>query len=131
RALLERTFGIHREAPLPRFAPRRFEAWAADAGLCERPPGGDVVLFPGCTVENNAPEIGRDTVEVLRRNAVDVRAVRGLSCCGMPAWETGDLPTLRRNARRNLDRLMPFVDTGAKVVVLGPTCAMMLRREYP
>jgi glycerol-3-phosphate dehydrogenase subunit C len=34
-------------------------------------------------------------------------------------------------ARANLDALMPHVDAGAKVIVINPTCSMMLRREYP
>jgi Fe-S oxidoreductase len=131
RALLERTLGIHRRKKLPLYAPHTFERWAVEADLCDGPPGGEVVLYPTCTVQNNEPQIGRDAVEVLQHNAVDVRCTRGLACCGMPAWESGDLATLRRRARRNLDLLVPFVDAGALVVPLVPTCAMMLRREYP
>jgi len=131
RLLLEKTLGIHRDKQLPTFAPRTFEAWAVEAGLTKGAPGAEVVLFQSCAVDNNEPDIGRDTVEVLRANGVDVRCVRGLGCCGMPAWECGDLPELRRRARRNLDVLVPHVDAGSTIVALGPTCAMMLRREYP
>ena len=87
RLLLEKTLGIHRDKQLPTFAPRTFEAWATDAGLTKGGPGAEVVLFQSCYVDNNEPEIGRDTVDVLRANGVDVRCVRGLGCCGMPAWE--------------------------------------------
>jgi glycerol-3-phosphate dehydrogenase subunit C len=131
RVLMEKTLGIHRDKQLPAFAPRTFETWAAEAGLTKGAPGAEVVLFQSCYVDNNEPEIGRDTVEVLRANGVDVRCVRGLGCCGMPSWECGDLPELRRRARRNLDVLQPHVDAGSTIVALGPTCGMMLRREYP
>jgi Fe-S oxidoreductase len=131
RRLLEKTLGIHRDKLLPPFAPRTFEAWAVDEGLTKGAPGAEVVLFQTCFVDNNDPDIGRDTVEVLRANGVGVRCARGLGCCGMPAWECGDLPELRRRARRNLDVLEPHVDAGSAVVALGPTCGMMLRREYP
>jgi len=131
RLLLEKTLGIHRDKQLPTFAARTFEAWAADAKLIARAPGAEAVLFQSCYVDNNEPDIGRDTVEVLRANDVDIRAVRGLGCCGMPAWECGDLPEVRRRARRNLDVLIPHVEAGSTVVALGPTCGMMLRREYP
>ena len=57
--------------------------------------------------------------------------VKGLQCCGMPAWETGDLESVRKQAANNLRVLKPFVDAGAKVVAINPTCAMMMRREYP
>jgi glycerol-3-phosphate dehydrogenase subunit C len=131
RLLLEKTLGIHRDKQLPSFPSRTFEAWATDAGLTARAPGAEVVLFQSCYVDNNEPDIGRDTVEVLRGNGVDVRCARGLGCCGMPAWECGDLPELRRRARRNLDVLVPHVEAGSKIVALGPTCGLMLRREYP
>jgi Fe-S oxidoreductase len=49
----------------------------------------------------------------------------------MPAWEAGDLDALRRQASVNLERLRPFLDAGAKVVAINPTCAMMMRNEYP
>jgi len=131
RVLMEKTLGIHRDKLLPTFAPRTFEAWASESGLMARGKGPEAILFPGCFVENNEPEIGRDTVEALRANGVDVRCERGLACCGMPAWECGDLRELRRRARRNLDVLVPHVEAGSTIVALGPTCGMMLRREYP
>ena len=49
----------------------------------------------------------------------------------MPAWEAGDLDSLRRQAAHNLERLRPFIEAGAKVVAINPTCAMMMRNEYP
>jgi len=131
RVLLEKTLGIHREKQLPVFAARTFETWAVEAGLTKGGAGAEVVLFQTCYVDNNEPEIGRDTVEVLRANSVDVRCVRGLGCCGMPSWESGDLRELRRRARRNLDVLTPHVEAGSKVIAINPTCGMMLRREYP
>jgi glycerol-3-phosphate dehydrogenase subunit C len=131
RIFLEKVLGIHRDKLLPQFASTTFEKWAARAGKVSSQPGGEVVLFQTCYVQNNEPEIGRDTVEVMERNSVDVRCTRGLECCGMPAWERGDLDTLRRHAMVNLVKLAPFVEQGAKVVALNPTCSMMLRREYP
>lgn len=49
----------------------------------------------------------------------------------MPAWETGDLESLRRWAHRDLELLLPYVEKGAKVLVVNPTCSMMMRREWP
>jgi glycerol-3-phosphate dehydrogenase subunit C len=131
RWFLEKVVGIHRDKLLPEFAAGSFTAWAARTGRVGAEPGGEAVLFPTCYVEHNEPQIGKDTVEVLERNRVDLRCARGLACCGMPAWEKGDLDTLRRNAAHNLDVLTPFADRGARVIAINPTCAMMLRREYP
>jgi Fe-S oxidoreductase len=90
-----------------------------------------VVLFQTCFVQHNQPEVGQDALFVLRKNGVDARVVKGLRCCGMPAWEQGDLETLRTQARVDLDLLLPFVEAGAKVAVVNPTCSMMMRREWP
>jgi glycerol-3-phosphate dehydrogenase subunit C len=49
----------------------------------------------------------------------------------MPAWERGDLDTLQKFAAANLKILTPFVERGAKVVAINPTCSMMMRREHP
>jgi Fe-S oxidoreductase len=131
RIFLEKALGIHRDKLLPDFAATTFEKWAQRAGKIGRGAGGEVVLFQTCYVQNNEPQIGRDTVEVMERNSVDIRCVRGLLCCGMPAWERGDLETLRRQARANLEILLPFVEKGAKVIAINPTCSMMMRREHP
>ena len=131
RVLMEKVVGIHRDKLLPDFARQTFDAWAEGRGLVKAEPGGEAVLFQTCFVQHNDPGLGRDVVEVMSRNGVDLRVVKGLACCGMPAWEAGDLASLRAAARRDLDLLMPYVERGAKVLVVNPTCSMMMRREWP
>jgi len=136
RWFLEQALGIHRDKDLPDFASSTFERWAAGEGRVltapvegQEPP--EAVLFQTCYVQNNEPQIGRDALEVLDANEVPTTCAKGLGCCGMPSWEKGDLDTLRKRARHNLDVLEPFVDAGAKVLVINPTCSMTMRREYP
>jgi Fe-S oxidoreductase len=131
RVLMEKAVGLHRDKLLPEFASEPFDAWAEREGYVKREPGGEVVLFQTCFVQHNEPDLGKDALYVLKRNGVDVRVVKGLLCCGMPAWEHGDLAALRAQARQDLDLLLPFVDRGAKVLVVNPTCSMMMRREWP
>jgi Fe-S oxidoreductase len=131
RWFMEKLVGIDRRKLLPNFAQTTFESWAKGAGLMDKGVGGEAVLFQTCYVQGNEPQIGMDTVDVLEKNGVDVRCEKGLECCGMPAWEGGNLELLRKKAHANLDRLMPYVEAGAKVIALNPTCSMMLRREYP
>lgn len=131
RVFMEAVLGIHRDKLLPDFAPSTFERWAEQNGKMKEDPQPEVVLFQTCYVQNNEPQVGRDTLEVLERNQVKVTCARGLQCCGMPRWEHGDLEGLRAQAKANLDRLTPYVEQGAKVVAINPTCSMMLRREYP
>jgi glycerol-3-phosphate dehydrogenase subunit C len=131
RWFMEKVLGVHRDKLLPDFARRTFEAWAERTGRIAKKPEGEAVLFQTCYVQNNEPQIGRDTVEVFEHNEVDIKCTKGLECCGMPAWESGNLEGVRKQAKANLDRLEPFVDAGAVVIGINPTCSMMLRMEYP
>ncbi len=129
RWFMEKLLGIHREKLLPEFAGSTFERWAqAEGRIKDR---GEAVLFQTCYVQNNEPEIGRDACAVMDANQVDMACAKGLGCCGMPSWEKGDLETVRKRAHHNLNLLMPYVEQGAKVLAVNPTCSMMMRREYP
>jgi len=131
RWVMEKAIGIDRRKLLPDFATQAFDAWAEGAGYVKPEPGGEAVLFQTCFVQNNDTRLGKDVLEVLGKNGVDVRVVKGLRCCGMPAWEHGELEPLRRQAHHDLDLLLPFVEKGAKVLVVNPTCSMVMRREWP
>ncbi len=131
RSFMHVALGIHKDKLLPDFAPQTFEAWAEENGRIGTPDGVEAVLFQTCYVQNNEPQIGKDTLDVLGRSQVKTACVKGLKCCGMPAWEAGDLEGLRSQAEANMKILMPFVEAGAKVIAINPTCAMMMRREYP
>jgi glycerol-3-phosphate dehydrogenase subunit C len=131
RVLMEKTLGVHRDKLLPDFAKQPFDAWAEEHGHVKAAPGGEVVLFQTCFVQHNEPQIGMDVLEALSACGVDARVVKGLRCCGMPSWEHGDLAALRAQAHDDLDLLMPYVEQGAKVLAVNPTCSMMMRREWP
>jgi len=131
RWFMEKVLGVHREKLLPEFAGTTFEKWATrENKIVEPAQKPEAVLFQTCYVQNNEPQIGRDAVAVLEHNEVNVGCVKGLKCCGMPAWEHGDIETLRKNAAHNIETLMPYVAAGAKVLAINPTCSMMMRREY-
>ncbi len=131
RWFLEKFLGIHRNKLLPYFSFTTFEQWATKLALIRENDKAETVLFQTCYVQHNEPQIGKDTIDVLDKNKVDCACVKGLKCCGMPAWEQGDLETLRANAKHNLDILIPFVERGSKVLAINPTCVLMMRREYP
>ena len=127
---MEKLIGIHRKKLLPDFKFFTFEKFAEKNVFIRKNQKAETVLFQTCYVQHNEPQIGKDTLEVLEKNKIDCACVNGLKCCGMPAWEQGDLDTLRANAKNNLDILIPFVEKGSIVLPINPTCAMMMRREY-
>jgi len=132
RWFMEKVLGVHRDKLLPDFAAQTFESWAQANGRVRAAGMGDeAVLFPTCYVQNNEPQIGRDALEVLDRNQVPTACAKGLACCGMPAWESGNLDEARRRAEHNLDALEPYVDAGAKVLAINPTCSMTMREKWP
>ena len=130
RWFLEKLIGVHRKKLLPDFNISTFEKFARKNDLIRYNQEAETVLFQTCYVQHNEPQIGKDTLLVLEKNKIDCACVNGLKCCGMPAWEQGDLDTLRANAKNNLDILIPFVEKGSIVLPINPTCAMMMRREY-
>lgn len=131
RWMMHLAVGIHRHKLLPKFPTTNFEKWAKKNGYIYDGERVEAILFHTCFIHNNEPEIGIDTVEVLKKNEVDVRCIKGMKCCGMPAWEHGDLKSVRKWANNNLDLLLPAVEKGAKVLVLQPTCSMMMKMEWP
>jgi len=132
RWFLEKVLGVHREKQLPDFAVRSFESRMKKQKRIFTEPREETeaVLFQTCYVQNNEPEIGLDCLSVMDENQVQIDCVKGLGCCGMPSWEKGDLVTLRKRAKNNLDVLSPWVEAGKKVLAINPTCSMMMRLEY-
>ncbi len=133
RPLLDKAAGIHPEASLPKFhfrtfARRRRGAGEADAQAPAR--GRRAALFATCFVNYNNPEIGMAAEAVLRRNGVDT-AFAYPGCCGMPQLEQGDCDNVAARARRTAAALAPHIDAGRDIVALMPSCALMLKKEWP
>ena len=125
---MEMTMGIHRDKLLPDFHSESFETWYGNHGL----PAGDpnkAVLFFTCFVNHNNPQIGKDAVEVFSRNGISLGCPKQV-CCGMPALEAGDVELAQKNARANVESLLPHVEAGRKVLAINPTCSYTLRKEY-
>ena len=130
RVVMEKTLGIHRDWVQPSFYSETVDRWFA-----KRTPGGSdenghVVLFTTCSVNYNDPIAGRSATVVLEHSDVRVDLCYE-RCCGMPYTDTGDMESAKRNAERNVADLLPFVERGARVVVPGPSCSLMLKEEYP
>jgi len=130
RVLLEKTVGIHRDWVQPTYEAETLERWFAKRGPRGEGRGDRVVLFPTCSVNYSDVETGRAAVEVLERSGLRVEVVYG-GCCGMPSTDVGDLDATRAAARSTVKRLRPHVEAGAKVVVPGPSCSLLIRTEYP
>ena len=128
RWIMEKLFGIHRERILPKYASETFRSWfdkRATHGAAKK-----VALFYTCSVNYNEPETGKACVKVLEKNGIEVVCPEQ-RCCGMPYLDGGDIEATRKSARANIDSLYALVKEGYDVVVPGPTCSYMLKKEYP
>jgi Fe-S oxidoreductase len=131
RVAMEKTVGIHRDWVQPTYCRDTLARWWRERGG-PRAAGanGRVVLFSTCSVNYNDPAAGRAAIEVLEKSDVRVE-LHSERCCGMPNTDTGDLDALRALAARNVGDLAPHVESGARIVVPGPSCSLLLKHEYP
>lgn len=86
-----------------------------------------VTLFIPCFVDQLMPEVGLDTVRVLRRLGYDIDFPRDQTCCGQPAFNSGYWDDARPVAAR-------FVEIfGDAEIVICPSgsCTTMVRNFYP
>ena len=144
RRLMERTVGVAAERVLPPFARKRFSTWfreralllasgAGQARPADAPTGarGKVAVFTTCLVEYQDPGIGQDLVKVYERNGIACELPEGISCCGMPWLDGGDVDRFLKDGERNVPVLAAAVRAGCDIVVPQPTCTYVLKREYP
>lgn len=135
RRTLEKFTGIHHGARLPRQAAETFEQRAAHeaAPLNEQAPAfgkRKAVLYATCFVNFHNTSIGAAARAVLARNGVVTEALHP-ACCGMPKLELGDLEAVAAAARKVTAELLPWIDKGYDIVALTPSCALMLKFEWP
>ncbi|MFQ5533801.1 MAG: (Fe-S)-binding protein [Sphingomonadales bacterium] len=134
RAAIERIAGIHRDAALPRFCGETFAAKARKepVPVNEHAPafGRKAVLYSTCFVNYNNPDIGLAARAVLARNGVTTETVYP-ECCGMPRLEHGDIAAVAESARKVAGELRRWIDEGYSVIALVPSCALMLKFEWP
>ncbi len=134
RPLLQAVGGVHKDAALPKFNGRSFIARAkADPPAVNKDApayGRKAVIYATCYGNYNNPEIGVATRAVLALNGVETE-VAYPGCCGMPQLEQGDIAKVAEKAKRVAADLRPWIDKGYDVIALVPSCALMLKFEWP
>ena len=125
KQLLEKTIGIDKRRQLPNFAPQTFQQWFRSRVDTETPknPKGMVVLFPDTTTNYNHPELGIATVNILEKLGYEV-ILPNSRCCGRPMLSNGMMSQAKANVDFNISSIYPFVEKGAKLVGIEPSCAL-------
>lgn len=86
-----------------------------------------VGLFVTCLVDLIRPRIGFAAIRLLDQAGFDVDVPRTQTCCGQPAWNSGDDRNARAIARQVVDAFEGF----DYVVAPSGSCAGMMRVHYP
>ncbi len=132
RLILEKTIGIHRDKKLPEFVSETFERWVSRHGLPAAPaqPSEKIALFHTCILNFNNPAPAKAAVEVFARNNCALTCPKQ-NCCGMPALDGGNIEFARQEAQANISSMLPLVKQGWRIAAMNPTCALMMKEEYP
>ena len=131
--VLRSAAGLHPDAELPKYAGQSFVNLSAATPVVNRDAPGfgrKAVLYATCFVNFNTPNVGMETRAVLAHNGVETEVVHP-SCCGMPLLEQGRIEDVARNAASVAAELKPWIDKGYDVIALVPSCALMLKFEWP
>lgn len=86
-----------------------------------------VALFATCLVDMFRPAVGFAAVQLLEDAGCQVEVPVGQTCCGQPAYNSGDRADARKLAL-NAIRLFAGYDY---VVMPSGSCAAMVRHHYP
>ncbi|CAD6526357.1 (Fe-S)-binding protein [Paraburkholderia sabiae] len=87
----------------------------------------DVYLFATCLVDLFVPEAGLDAVKLLEREGLVVHFPQEQSCCGQPAYSSGNPEQARDVARAQFD----LFSKPWPVIVPSGSCAGMMRHHWP
>jgi L-lactate dehydrogenase complex protein LldE len=97
---------------------------AAGAATGKRP---RVALFVTCLVDLFRPSIGFAAIRLLEQAGCEVEVPEAQTCCGQPAYSSGDRATAEAIARNVLDAFEGY----DYVVVPSGSCGGMLARHLP
>ncbi|MCK8515680.1 (Fe-S)-binding protein [Methylonatrum kenyense] len=86
-----------------------------------------VALFATCLVDLYRPSVGLASAELLERAGFRVEVPETQTCCGQPAWNSGDNRRAKILARQTINALAGF----DYVVIPSGSCAGTLIHDYP
>src|SRR5580704_9468148 len=86
-----------------------------------------VALFVTCLVDLHRPSIGFAAIRLLEQAGCQVEVPRAQTCCGQPAYNSGDRATTRDLAEGILDTFGGY----DYVVVPSGSCGGMLKHHLP
>src|SRR6185312_1123247 len=91
--------------------------------------GRKALLFPGCFIRYNQPDLGRKVIGLLRLSGFSVEVTPDI-CCGTPAGANCDDAERMDCIQKNVQAMSQPVQAGACVVTACTSCGYALKSEY-
>ena len=92
-----------------------------------RPPGLRVALFVTCLADLFRPSVAFASIKLLQRAGCEVTVPLQQTCCGQPAYNSGDYESAAPLAQQ----VIVMLETADYVVVPSGSCAGMICHHYP
>lgn len=89
-----------------------------------------VGIFIGCMANYAYTNVGESLLEICKKLKLNVHLMKQQSCCGSPAYFTGDLKTARELAKRNVAYFEEVLKTCEVIICPEATCSAMLNSDY-
>ena len=128
RYVLEKTLNIDRRAKLPKFS-SKFKS-NIKVNLKAPSYGEEAILFSSCYGTYHNTEIIKSANNVLKYNGVNLTSFYD-GCCGMPQLEHGHIERVAQQAKTTASKLIKYIEKGKKIIAPIPSCALMLKSEWP
>ena len=127
RLIVEKTVGVHADAPMPTARPRTFMSWWAKHQKPTAAPRGELVFFHGCAGGYFEVETSIQTVEVLEHLGFRV-LVPKQGCCGLAQQSNGLFADASRSVLKLCEALRK-PRTDVPIISSSGSCTGMLKHE--
>jgi glycerol-3-phosphate dehydrogenase subunit C len=86
-----------------------------------------IAYFAGCVVNHVDPEVGKSTIQVLRKQGLRP-ILLDEECCGIPQLAVGNLDKFLKHAQFNVRSMF---EADCDIVTACTSCAMAIKHDYP
>ncbi len=118
--------GLRDDIPFPRFSFKTMQRKKVKPVAGKR----KAVFFHGCYLNGNAPDTGRDIVQLMQNLGVEV-LIPPQVCCGLPALGNGNEKKALNFAKKNAKIFAEKVDEGYDILYSCTSCGHTLVHSYP
>ncbi|MFQ5997987.1 MAG: anaerobic glycerol-3-phosphate dehydrogenase subunit C [Candidatus Bathyarchaeia archaeon] len=128
RRMLEKTSGIDRRRPFPKYTRQTFSKWSKNRASLKSQ--SKVAYFVDLYAEYNDTTIGKAVTAILERNGIEV-VMPPQRSSGMPYFSYGLVDRARELMEFNVNSLYDALSAGCKIVASESTAAYCLKVLYP